>query len=84
MKWWVNENSGIICLLMEKSCPDVRPKAHSISTVATVSSWAVTEIKQLLFVLSTVIIGCVGERKDLYLTLNPYTYNKGAGGIFST
>lgn len=60
---------------------NVRPKPKGM--VATVSSWAAVEIKRLLFVLCTVIIGCVGEQKNYTWPLT-HTRCKGGGDIFST
>lgn len=70
LKQEMHQNLQITCVWLEKSC-HVRLKAHGKGMVATVSSSAVVEIKRLLFVLCTVIIGHVGEQKEPHLTLDP-------------
>lgn len=41
------------------------------------------EINRPLFVLCTVIIGCVAEQMELHLTPNPHTLRGGVGwGVF--
>lgn len=49
--------------------------------VVTVSSWAVVEVKRLLFVLCTVIIGVLGSKRS-YTWPSTHTRCKGEGGVF--
>lgn len=80
IEWWIIFYRWFVCGWRQAVRYAPWAGANDAVMAGTVFSWAVVEIKRALFVLCTVIIGCVAAQMEPHLTPNPHTLRGRVGG----